>query len=199
MMKEGKQFFETFKKNMTNGLYTAALGLIEKYDPAGKADVLILPDKDLISEVPVATLQSAGFFIRVPYKKGDLVVVVFASRSIDGTMHGDAESDMSERTHDINDAMVMGGLNLFAAPLPSTNKDDMVIGKKDGTTRVVIGNDGNVTVEASGKIFLGDGATQGVPLGQQLKTWLDSHTHGSSGAGAPTSASPAPSGKVFAK
>lgn len=198
-MKEAKEFFEKFRNGMIGGLYTAALGLIEKYDPKGKADVLILPDKDLVTEVPVATLQSSGFYIRAPYKKGDLVLVIFASRSIDGTMHGDPDSDISERTHDINDAVVIGGLNLFAEPLPEANKDDLVLSKKDGKTRIVISNDSNVTIEAAGKVFLGDGATEGVPLGKQLKTWLDNHKHDNSGAGVPTSASPAPSGKVFTK
>lgn len=201
-MKEVKEFFEQFKQGMLGGLYTAALAKVEKYDPKGKADVTLLPDSDLIGEVPVATLQSSDYFLRVPLKKGDVVVVLFASRSIDGVMHGDPDQD-GDRTHDINDAIIVGGINLFADPLPTANPDDLVMGKKDGTSRVIIGKDGDVTVEASGKIYLGDGAGHPLPLGDSLKAWLDGHTHTAPADGgatsAPTSPSPAPSGKVFTK
>lgn len=65
-------------------------------------------------------------------------------------------------------------------------------------------NNGKVTIK-SDEILLGsDSAAEGVPLGNQLKDWLDNHTHdyswsdsaGSGSTSSPTSTSPAVSEKV---
>lgn len=203
-MKEAKQFFDQFKNGLLGGIATAALAKVEKYDPAGFADVSLEPDGELISNVPVATIQNADFFIRVPLKKGDIVAVMFSGRDIDGVMHEDPDST-TDRMLDINDAIIVGGINVFSAPLPAENKNDLVLAKKDMSTRVVIGANGNVTIDAAGKVFLGDGATEGVPLGAQLKTWLDNHTHDYDDDGSnkttkkPSNPSPAPSKGVLVK
>lgn len=144
-MKEAKEFFEKFRQGMVGGLFTGALAKVEKYDPSGKADITILPDGDLIGDVPVATLQSAGFYIRVPLKKGDIVAVMFASRDIDGTMHGDT-SDGTDRMHDINDAIIVGGVNLFTNPLPATDPDKLVIAAKEGGASITMGTDGKIAI-----------------------------------------------------
>lgn len=200
-MKEAVEFFNNFKAGLLGGLYTGALAKVESYDPVGKVDIVVLPDGDLVKSVPVATLQGGGFFIRSPLAKDDLVVVLFTKDAIDGIMH--ETDELSTRSHDLNDAIVLGGINLFSDPLPSDEPDALVIGKKDMTSRITMTPDGNVTVEASGKIYLGDGATEGVPLGAQLKSWLDSHTHTAPADGGatsgPTSASPSPSTGVYVK
>lgn len=54
-------------------------------------------------------------------------------------------------------------------------------------------NKGTVNVKAE-EVIIGDGAVEGVPLGDTLKAWLDNHTHPNTGS--PTSESPAPSKKV---
>lgn len=67
-------------------------------------------------------------------------------------------------------------------------------------------NKGKVTVKAD-EILLGDNATEGIPLGNQLKNWLDNHTHsyswndgsGSSTTSAPSYSSPTPSEVVKVK
>ncbi len=46
--------------------------------------------------------------------------------------------------------------------------------KQDKSLKIV--TDGPVTIEG-GDIYLADGASEGVPLGDQLKSWLDSHAH----------------------
>lgn len=61
-------------------------------------------------------------------------------------------------------------------------------------------NQGKVTVKAD-EILLGDGASEDVPLGNQLKQWLDNHTHPTPNgeSGSPSSSSPSPSGVVKVK
>jgi len=73
---------------------------------------------------------------------------------------------------------------------------------KNGTElRFDINNTGNVIFNLANKLFLGSaGATEGVPLGDSLKSWLDNHTHpGDSGGttGPPDTPSPSPSAKVM--
>lgn len=143
-MKEAYEFFNKLRSGMVGGLYTGALAKVERYDPAGKADITILPDGDLVGDVPVSIMQGAGFFIRVPLKRGDIVAVLFSSRSIDGVMHG--EEDDSDRNHDINDAIIVGGINIFKDPLPATDPDKLVITAKEGGASITMGTDGKIVI-----------------------------------------------------
>lgn len=66
-------------------------------------------------------------------------------------------------------------------------------------------NQGKVIIKAN-EILLGDTATEGVPLGNQLKAWLDNHTHeytwtesGGNGTTSPPTPSPEPSQVVKVK
>lgn len=194
-MSEAANFFNNFKNNLVGGLNTCAIGKIQTFDPKlMKADILVLPDESLIKSVPVATLQTSDFLVRIPYKKDDHVLVVFAQRDIEGIMYN--ASDTTERMLSLDDAIVIGGINLFTNNLPETNANDIVIGKKDLSSKVVIGANGDITIESAGNVKLGSAnASEGVPLGDQLKTWLDNHTHPTPNgtSGAPNSASPTPS------
>lgn len=141
---EAFEALDRFKTGLLSGLYTGAIAIIESYDPTGKADILILPDMDLVVSVPIAAVQGGGFYIRAPYKKGDLVSVIFSYRSIDGAMHGETET--SKRTHDINDAIIVGGVNPFTAPLPTADADKLVIGTTNGAGKITISPDGLITL-----------------------------------------------------
>lgn len=56
--------------------------------------------------------------------------------------------------------------------------------------------DGAAVIESPMILLGSEEAAEGVPLGTQLKTWLDGHTHSASGAGPPSAPSPDPSKKV---
>lgn len=198
-MSEAYKFFERMQHNLVSGLNTCCIARIVNVDlQLMKADVVPLFDEDMpiIKNVPIAAQQTGEFVIRLPYKKGDLVLLVFSQRDIDPIMYGGGEP--STRMLGLDDALIVGGINLFTQPLPDGFEKDVLIAKKDFSSRVVLGADGNITIETNGNIFLGDGATEGVPLGNQLKQWLDSHTHPTPNgeSGPPTSASPSPSEKV---
>lgn len=143
MTKQASDFFNQFKSRMIAGLNTCSLGKIVSYDPTkSKADVELLPGGELIKSVPVALQQSKDFFIRLPYSTGDYVVIVFCSRDIDGTINGGGAA--TNRMLDINDAIVIGGINLFTDSLPAGN--DLIIGKKDSTSKIVFKNDGSIQI-----------------------------------------------------
>jgi hypothetical protein len=204
-MSEIHQYMKTKQHELLKGMNTCAICRIEKVDlKLMKADVVPLFEEGLtpILNVPISPQQTGDYIIRVPYKKGDLVTVVFSQRDIDSILYGGGEQ--STRMLGIDDAIIIGGINTYNNPLPEGYEEDLLIAKKDFKSRIVIGKDNNITVETDGNIFLGDGATEGVPLGNQLKQWLDSHTHpytwtdpgGNGFTSPPSSSSPSPSKKV---
>lgn len=140
MTKEGSTFFQNFKHNLKSGLNTCAIGQIEAFDGEKmKADIKLLPSEDFIVNVPVLAIQTAEFYIRVPYQKGDHVFVAFAQRDIDGIMY-ETKGQPSERMLSIDDAVVVGGLNPFTQSLPATDSDKLVIGQKDEAANITMGN-----------------------------------------------------------
>lgn len=143
-MKKANDFFRDFQGKTIGSINTCLPGRIERFDPVKmKADVVLLPDGDLIIDVPVATIQTSEFYIRVPYKVGDSVLVVFAQRDIDGIFRG-GDANPSQRMLSLDDALVIGGINFFtSAPLPAANAGDLVIGKRDGGSKIVLNKNNN--------------------------------------------------------
>lgn len=196
-MSEISRYFERHKTNMTEQLHTALHAKIVKVDlQYMRADVeLPLEGNPLLMQVPIATHQTADFVVRPPYKPGDEVLLVFSMKDIEPLLYGGGTP--SRRQHALDDALIVGGITPFTEPLPgswSEHEEDFVIGKRDLTSRIVLTATGDVRVESSGTVFIGEGAEEGIPLGTQLKDWLDNHTH--DGGGPPDQASPEPSEKV---
>jgi hypothetical protein len=168
-MKEATDFFREFQNSLIAGLYTSAIGRIERYDATTmSADVTLLPGGELLTSVPVSTLQTDDFIIRMPYKKGNYVMVSFSMRDIDGVMSGD-DSESTGRMLDMNDAIVVCGLNAFTKPLPeqvtdtndsgkqtAINSNDLIIASKDFKTRFIMPESGGFKIytddEAGGEI-----------------------------------------------
>lgn len=152
-MKSANDFFSSFKNGLVGSLNTCAIGQIENYDARKlKADVIILPGNELIIDVPVGIQQTSDFYIRMPYQPGDFVLVMFAQRDIDGILYG-GDATPSQRMLSLDDAVVICGINLFVDdPLPSENVNDLVIGKKDGGSKIVLRED-NDDIEVTCKDF----------------------------------------------
>lgn len=161
-MREANDFFRKFKENMVGGLNTCAIGEIVSYDPIkSKADVKLLPGDTLIKSVPVGIQQTAEYFIRIPYKRGDTVLVVFVQREIDNIMY-QANNPASQRMLAVDDAVVVCGINLFTNDLPAADTDKLVVGEKSGGATFTIGG-GNVVI--NGNISLkGSVDVNGTPL-----------------------------------
>lgn len=159
MTKEATEFFDNFKNGLLSGIYTLGIGQIESFDASlMQADVVLLPDNDLITNVPVSSIQTDKFVISIPYKKDDYVVVGFAYRDIDSIMHEDG-AEPSGRMLSLDDAIVLGGLNLFTKPLPKTvqdtndngktteiNPNDLIIATKDFKNRFVMKESGGLSL-----------------------------------------------------
>lgn len=196
------EFMNNLAGNITGGINNCMMGKIEKFDgKTMKADVTPLvrvrnkagelEDVSMLIEVPVSFVKAGPFVIRPPYKPGDIVLVVFADSDIENVLlSGDTSNPNSTRKHSLDDAIVVGGIMPFTTTLPSEHLDDLVIAKNDFSTKIVLKENGEIIIQG-GKVYLGnENAIEGVPLGDTLKAWLDSHTHGGS---PPTSSSPAPS------
>lgn len=199
------QFFEKNNQNLLNSVNTCGFARVVKVDMKYmRMDVQPLFEMDApqILNVPIATHQTKKFFIRPPYKVGDIVLLIFSQRDIDPIVWEGGEA--STRKLSIDDALVIGGVTPFTQPLPDEfeeHKEDFVIATRDYKTRLIITKDGDIIVDVDEgkKIYLADKPKngepeQGVPLGDKLKEWLDNHTHGPDGK--PKTPSPEPSRKV---
>lgn len=145
-MREANDFFRRFKEKTVGSINTCAIGLIENYDPVKlKADVRLLPGETLIKSVPVVIQQTSDFYIRLPYKRDDAVLVVFAQREIDNIMY-QANNPASQRMLAVDDALVVGGINFFTNDLPSEDVDKLLIGEKSGGATIAIG-DGKIIMK----------------------------------------------------
>jgi len=98
--------------------------------------------------------------------------------------------------------------------IANDDKQVEIVVESDGVIRIADNNNGTelkFDINSAGdaiftlasNLFLGSsGASEGVPLGNTLKDWMDNHTHsgvvaGGGSTGKPNSSSPSPSEKVF--
>lgn len=148
-----EQFFNQYKENLYGGINTCCLGRIERFDSSiMQADITILPSNDLIMNVPVHTPQTSEFIIRMPFKVGDLGFVVFAQNEIDSTMYGIEEQ--SARQMAVDDAIFIGGIHLFSDVMPPGHENDLIISKKDISTKIVLTEDGDILLEPARNLII---------------------------------------------
>lgn len=177
----------------------------------------------VIPSVPVVFPRAGRAFISLPIKKGDYVLLLFSDRSLDSWLNQGGEVDpQDERTHHLTDAVAFPGIHPFSDPIPNTGSDNLVVGLESGQATLEIEPNGNVNIQAqdisvtgndvtvnaadavveASSVKLGSaGASEGVALGDVLKTFIDAfvltfnaHTHlYSPGPGGPTpTATPVP-------
>lgn len=171
-----------------------------------------LEELPIIPDVPVCFPRTANFFLTFPLVAGDLVLLVFAERSLDNWLAGTGEdTDPDEfRMHDLSDAVAMPGLYPFSQAIVGVDTERMSMGHKDGGMAVNIAQDhvevtfdNGSTVKLEAKdgdatMTVGDGAKhvaivealEQLYTGLQTKlTAFDAHVHptgvGPSGPPAP--------------
>ena len=232
-------------------VHTCLPARVEKFDPTTlRGEVVPLIKRRLakdgepeplppILDVPFWMPKAGPFVLRLPVRRGDTVLVVFAERALDYLLlDGQPQDPQFRRRHALDDAIAIPGLlHMGEGGLPSEHDRDVLMLHRDVGAKMVMCDDGAVMVEnpdaaarmqmaANGEITLqvpphvvrlvpggpaiiespdvrlgGGDADEGVPLGKQLKEWLDEHEHsyswtdsgGSGTTGPPTSASPNPS------
>lgn len=145
-------------------------------------------DGELVSEqlpaltmVPVGHLQGGGFFISVPLAAGDIVLLVFAERSLDQWLQ--VAKKGTTRTVDPGDVglhTLAGAVALPCGPAPRQS----LLQDVDGSA-LVIGLDGGskITIQPDGEVHLaGNGdavALASLVLDRlnAIKSTFDAHTH----------------------
>lgn len=148
-MSDFNDYLEAKQNDMLQGLNTCAICRIKKiYYDKMKVDVTPLFDSGLtlILDCPLGFHQNNKFMIRVPYEPGDLVVVVFSQRDIDSIMYGGG--DQATRTHGIEDAIVVGGVQPYTEPITKEHVKDVVVTDKRFKNKFVIKDNGEIFVES---------------------------------------------------
>lgn len=169
-MDEANKYIKGLLNGIAGDVNSCIIARIESFDSRKmKADVIpLIKDSDnkpvsMLIEVPVALVKAGGFIIRPPYKKGDVVVIVFADRDIDNVLLSGKVSNLnSSRKHSLDDAIVVGSIMPFTETLPAEHSSDLVIAKDDFTSKIVLKADGSI--EIKGKSVTISGRTE-------TKTW----------------------------
>lgn len=82
----------------------------------------------VVTNVPVAMFGGGGFKMTVPLEKGDTVLLIFASGSLDRWLvKGGIVDPEDERTHTLTDAVAIPGLLSFPDASDETADDAMVL------------------------------------------------------------------------
>jgi hypothetical protein len=152
-------------------------------DEAGKRQAERLP---VVAGVPVVFPGAGGFRVTFPIAKGDTVLLVFASSSIDRWLALGGEVDpQDDRRHHLSDAIAIPGLRDFAHALGNAPSSTMSLGKDGGPTIEISGSD----IQAGGSSALALKSDV-----DALITSFNSHTHlYAPGPGSPTpTAAPVP-------
>jgi len=163
-----------------NQIHTTLPGRIEKYYPETmRADVVLYNNKKIedkweeippILNMPVRFPKVAGFYMRMPLKKKDPVVICFAEESIDNlVVDGQSHNSEDSRRFSMDDGFVMGGFSLENDKLKKIGEyteDVVLVNNVTGTVirqnqageifiedskNITIGNSDNITIK-SGKI-----------------------------------------------
>lgn len=103
-----------------------------------------------IRKVPIAHPNTSDFYIRYPYKKGDMVMVACCERGIDDVIAtGSKQPEKGTRKHSLDDAVIIGGLTPFTQPLPSNDADGIVIAHKNSNTKIYIDDSGDIEIKGN--------------------------------------------------
>jgi len=173
-----------------------------------------------IIDVPVSHVKAGNFIVRPPYQEDDVVLVAFSEAGLDKLLiTGEPEDPQFSREFSYDDAIVIQGLKTEQEDdyepdykdglyISNVEKEIEFVMESDGNVRIIdnkngtelkfdVESAGDVIFDLANKLFLGSGtANEGVPLGDSLKDWLDTHSHPSDGS-PPSSESPDPSEKVM--
>jgi hypothetical protein len=143
----------------------------------------------IIPNIPVMFINAGDYYIRPPYKIGDMVWVGFSSRNIDTSLDEYSRVE-AEALFSMENACVLGSIvsNKFTPPTEFTTEDGLIIGEKNGNSYIVFEAD-NVTFKFIGGTIETKFDSQGMSYGTTGSTLhtLQLHTHPTGGPGAPTS------------
>lgn len=141
-------------KSFAETIHTALPGRVTAYDASTRSATVVptLADMDgealpQIFKVPVAFPGGGGFSITCPLLVGDLVLLIFAERSIEDFIGQGVDQDpLDVRRHALTDAIAIPILWYFRKTPNSASQTDLVIGRDNGTLNIRITQEGKVTI-----------------------------------------------------
>lgn len=161
--------------------------LIRRIVPEDETEELLTENLPVIPNVPYAAGGFGGWRLHSAPHEGDLVFLAFAERSLGAWRAGDGQAvdPVLNTKHGLTDAIAIQRLDttpLFRQIAPAAcHKDDLYIGREDGSTFLTISPAGeirvkgtNVVIDAATKVELGAGASESLVLGDALSTYLTS-------------------------
>lgn len=188
-------------------------GKLENYNPAtqrgdvkpliqrrvwfagGEETVESLP---VIPDVQVVMPRAGDAFFSMPFKRGDVVGLTVADRSLDAYEASQAGQEVDPqdfRMHDLSDAVAGPGPRPSGDPISQADPDNVVLGWDKGGAQIHVTPDGTVQIKLGGAAAVAFSAALAEKLEAlwgQLKTTFDTHTHatGTGPSGPPVTPAP---------
>ena len=142
----------------------------------------------VISSVPVIFPRGNDFFISLPLKRGDSVLLLFLDRSIDELVESTTQEVIVPRDlrkHSLSDAVAIPSSIYRRDPISNVDPEKMVIGHESGKFEMHIDKEGVVSMKAT-EVKLG-GHNASIPVGHgtniearltALESFMGTHVHG---------------------
>lgn len=153
-------------ENNNNDINTMFLAIVDSYNvQTGK--ITVIPklkmldnndnyiDRALLFECPTSCIKAQDFYLRIPYKKGDVVYVGCSQEALDDLLLNDRTNVSSLEGVDrfrLTDAIILGGVFVDTEKkMTSEYPDDFVIQNRDNSDIIVLKKSGGVQVKTSTK------------------------------------------------
>lgn len=114
----------------------------------------------LLEDVPIVVMGAGGWSMTFPIKPGDECLLVFMDTALDSWFQLGAELDetggvkaqnqISQRRHSLSDAIAIFGLRSTPRALPDYSTEAVQFRNDDGSVRVNLFDQGNLSLEAGG-------------------------------------------------
>ncbi len=150
-------------------------------------DIKTSIDYPIIPKVPVFIMSSKDYFMSFPIKVGDPCLLLFSKHSIDKYAIADNPDTIDTEDlehHDINNAIALVGIISPATKINEISSNNFIVGKKDGSSKIIITSDNKVQIKAS-SVELGDiGANKALAIAEKvdsrlsaLESFQNTHIH----------------------
>jgi len=128
-----------------------------------------------LENVPVIFPRAGGASLNFPVIEGDTCLLVFIERSTDlwRTIGGQVTPD-DNRKFDLSDAVAIMGLFPFSENSQATNNTDLVLTYNGSSFRIK--QNGDVVINTSGKVAIGNSTTEVLDILSQLLADLQGAT-----------------------
>lgn len=136
--------------NMTISAQPAITG--SQSFPDGSSKSVNLP---LLVDVPIQFPNAGGFALTLPIVAGDEVLIVFASRCIDGWWQsGGVQDGIEFRMHDLSDGFAIVGISSVPNVIPNISATNAQLRTKTGDTYVELTPDGKINLVAPSSVAI---------------------------------------------